>query len=94
MCSSDLRSPTVTASKRTVWQASQLAAANRLHLSVQGSATSYEAVNFVHREFSIQRAVLLRVLTLAQIELVIRNTPVKIKVFGFDSLCVMNEGRC
>ena len=66
----------------------------RLHLSVQGSATSYEAVNFAHREFGIQRAVLPRVLTLAQVELVIRNTPVDIEVFGFGSLCVMNEGRC
>ena len=66
----------------------------RLHLSVQGSATSYEAVNFAHREFGIQRAVLPRVLTLAQVELVIKNTPVEIEVFGFGSLCVMNEGRC
>jgi putative protease len=66
----------------------------RLHLSVQGSATSYEAVNFAHREFGIRRAVLPRVLTLAQVELVIQNTPVEIEVFGFGSLCVMNEGRC
>jgi putative protease len=66
----------------------------RLHLSVQGSATSYEAVNFAHREFGIRRAVLPRVLTLAQVETVIRNTPVEIEVFGFGSLCVMNEGRC
>ena len=66
----------------------------RLHLSVQGSATSYEAVNFAHREFGIRRAVLPRVLTLAQVEQVIRNTPVEIEVFGFGSLCVMNEGRC
>ena len=66
----------------------------RLHLSVQGSATSYEAVNFAYREFGIRRAVLPRVLTLAQVELVIRNTPVEIEVFGFGSLCVMNEGRC
>ncbi len=66
----------------------------RLHLSVQGSATSYEAVNFVHREFGVQRAVLPRVLTLAQVETVIRNTPVDIEVFAFGSLCVMNEGRC
>jgi collagenase-like PrtC family protease len=66
----------------------------RLHLSVQGSATSYEAVNFAHREFGIKRAVLPRVLTLAQVELVVRNTPVEIEVFGFGSLCVMNEGRC
>jgi putative protease len=66
----------------------------RLHLSVQGSATSYAAVNFAHREFGIQRAVLPRVLTLAQVERVVRNTPVEIEVFAFGSLCVMNEGRC
>jgi len=66
----------------------------RLHLSVQGSATSYEAVNFAQREFGVRRAVLPRVLTLAQVETVIRNTPVEIEVFGFGSLCVMNEGRC
>ena len=66
----------------------------RLHLSVQGSATSYEAINFCQREFGIRRAVLPRVLTLAQVEQVINNTPVEIEVFGFGSLCVMNEGRC
>lgn len=66
----------------------------RLHLSVQGSATSYEAINFAHREFGVLRAVLPRVLTLAQVEHVIRNTTVEIEVFGFGSLCVMNEGRC
>ena len=66
----------------------------RLHLSVQGSATSYEAINFCQREFGIRRAVLPRVLTLAQVEHVIRNTSVEVEVFGFGSLCVMNEGRC
>jgi putative protease len=66
----------------------------RLHLSVQGSATSYEAINFCQREFGIRRAVLPRVLTLAQVEHVIDNTTVEIEVFGFGSLCVMNEGRC
>ena len=66
----------------------------RLHLSVQGSATSYEAVNFAEREFGVRRAVLPRVLTLAQVEQVIKNTTVEIEVFGFGSLCVMNEGRC
>ena len=66
----------------------------RLHLSVQGSATSYEAINFCQREFGVRRAVLPRVLTLAQVEHVIKNTSVEIEVFGFGSLCVMNEGRC
>lgn len=66
----------------------------RLHLSVQGSATSYEAINFCQREFGIRRAVLPRVLTLGQVEQVIAQTTVEIEVFGFGSLCVMNEGRC
>ncbi|MDQ1923528.1 peptidase U32 family protein [Massilia sp. CCM 9206] len=66
----------------------------RLHLSVQGSATNYEAINFFHRHFGIARAVLPRVLSVAQVEQVVRNTPVEIEVFGFGSLCVMVEGRC
>ena len=66
----------------------------RLHLSVQGSATSYEAINFYRERFGIQRAVLPRVLSLAQIAGVINNTTVPIEVFGFGSLCVMVEGRC
>ncbi len=65
-----------------------------LHLSVQGSATSYEAINFFHRHFAVKRAVLPRVLSLAQVELVARHTPVEIEVFGFGGLCVMVEGRC
>jgi len=66
----------------------------RLHLSVQGSATNYEAINFYHEHFGVQRAVLPRVLSIQQVESVIRNTPVEIEVFGFGSLCVMVEGRC
>lgn len=66
----------------------------RLHLSVQGSATSYEAINLYHEHFGISRAVLPRVLSLAQVENVVRNTPVEIEVFGFGGLCVMVEGRC
>jgi collagenase-like PrtC family protease len=66
----------------------------RLHLSVQGSATNYEAINFYHEQFGIQRAVLPRVLSLAQVAQVIERTPVEIEVFGFGGLCVMVEGRC
>ena len=50
----------------------------RLHLSVQGSATSYEAINYYHERFGIQRAVLPRVLSLAQVESVIARTPVAV----------------
>ena len=66
----------------------------RLHLSVQGSATNYEAINFYHRQFGIQRAVLPRVLSMTQVGQLIGHTPVEIEVFGFGSLCVMAEGRC
>jgi O2-independent ubiquinone biosynthesis protein UbiU len=66
----------------------------RLHLSVQGSATNYDAINFYREHFGIARAVLPRVLSLAQVELVTRHTDVDIEVFGFGSLCVMVEGRC
>ncbi len=66
----------------------------RLHLSVQGSATNYEAINFVHERFGITRAVLPRVLSIQQIAQVIQNTPVEIEAFGFGSLSIMVEGRC
>jgi putative protease len=66
----------------------------RLHLSVQGSATNWRAIEFYRREFGIQRAVLPRVLSAAQVERLIGRTAVEIEVFGFGSLCVMVEGRC
>lgn len=66
----------------------------RLHLSVQGSATNYEAINFYSEQFGIVRAVLPRVLSMDQVRQVIDKTPVEIEVFGFGSLCVMVEGRC
>lgn len=66
----------------------------RLHLSVQGSATSAPAINLYARSFGIQRAVLPRVLSIQQVEQVVRDAQVEIEVFGFGSLCVMAEGRC
>ena len=66
----------------------------RLHMSVQGSATNYEAINLMQELYNIQRVVLPRVLTVAQVKHVIENTAVEVEVFGFGSLCVMVEGRC
>ncbi|MEJ1379605.1 MAG: peptidase U32 family protein [Candidatus Sedimenticola sp. (ex Thyasira tokunagai)] len=65
-----------------------------LHLSVQGSATNYEALEFYRDNFGIRRAVLPRVLSLGQVQHVVENSPVQVEVFGFGSLCVMVEGRC
>ncbi len=66
----------------------------RLHLSVQGSATSAEAIEFYSQRFAIKRVVLPRVLSLKQVKQVAETSPVPIEVFGFGSLCVMVEGRC
>ncbi len=65
-----------------------------LHLSVQGSATSYEALRFYHEQFGIRRAVLPRVLSMSQVEHLLAHSPVEVEVFGFGSLCIMVEGRC
>jgi O2-independent ubiquinone biosynthesis protein UbiU len=64
------------------------------HLSVQASATNYEAIRFYHEHFDIRRVVLPRVLSLPQVQQVAANSPVAVEVFGFGSLCVMVEGRC
>lgn len=64
------------------------------HLSVQGSATSYEAIAFYQRHFGIRRVVIPRVLSLSQVQHLIEHTSVPVEVFGFGSLCVMVEGRC
>lgn len=65
-----------------------------LHLSVQGSASNYEAINFYHEHFGVRRAVLPRVLSFAQVEELAKGTKVELELFGFGGLCVMAEGRC
>ncbi|NIR58374.1 MAG: U32 family peptidase [Gammaproteobacteria bacterium] len=66
----------------------------RLHLSVQASATNRDAIAFYDEQFGVQRVVLPRVLSLAQVRRVVEGCPVGVEVFGFGSLCVMAEGRC
>lgn len=65
-----------------------------LHLSVQGSATNHESLRFYHEHFNIRRAVLPRVLSMAQVRRVATHSPVALEVFGFGGLCIMVEGRC
>ncbi len=66
----------------------------RRHLSVQGSATNLGALRFYAERFGIQRAVLPRVLSLAQVRRLTAAAPVELEVFGYGSLCIMAEGRC
>jgi len=65
-----------------------------IHLSVQASATNLQALNFYYQNFAIKRAVVPRVLSLAQVAKLAQTAPVEIEVFGFGSLCIMAEGRC
>jgi putative protease len=65
-----------------------------LHLSVQASATNRESLAFYHTNFGIRRAVLPRVLSMAQLRDLSTTSPVDLEVFGFGSLCIMAEGRC
>ena len=66
----------------------------RLHLSVQGSATNHAAIDFYVRHFGVRRVVLPRVLSLTQVQNVLKRVNAEVEVFGFGSLCVMVEGRC
>jgi collagenase-like PrtC family protease len=66
----------------------------RLHLSVQASASSAEALAFYHENFGIKRAVLPRVLTVEEIADLCAEVPIEMEVFVFGGMCVMAEGRC
>lgn len=65
-----------------------------LHLSVQGSATNPAALSLYQQRYGIKRAVLPRVLSLAQVKALAEKTTVPLEVFAFGSLCIMAEGRC
>ena len=66
----------------------------RLHLSVQASASSAEAIRFYHEAFGVKRVVLPRVLTVEEIAEICAEIPVEAEIFAFGGLCVMAEGRC
>lgn len=65
-----------------------------IHLSVQASASNYEAINFYQRHFGITRIILPRVLTVDEIRCLRAKTDVELEIFAFGGLCVMAEGRC
>ncbi|MES1943579.1 peptidase U32 [Salinisphaera sp. PC39] len=65
-----------------------------LHLSVQASATNPAALRYYRERFGVRRAVLPRVLSLAQIRRVAGEGDLPLEVFGFGGLCIMAEGRC
>ena len=64
------------------------------HVSVQASTTNLEAIKFFKNNFAVERVVLPRVLSVQQVRQLAKNSPVKLEVFAFGSLCIMSEGRC
>lgn len=66
----------------------------RLHVSVQASASNPEAINFLVEAFDAKRVVLPRTLTIGDIARIGRKVKCEIEVFVFGGLCVMAEGRC
>jgi putative protease len=66
----------------------------RLHVSVQASASNLEAIEFLVSTFGAKRLVLPRVLTIPEIAALGRQVSCELEVFAFGGLCVMAEGRC
>ncbi len=66
----------------------------RLHVSVQAAAATPEAIAFYQSAFGVKRVVVPRVLSVAEIEAIIRESDCETEVFVFGGLCVMAEGRC
>ena len=66
----------------------------RLHLPGQAGAANADHVNFLVDAFGIKRAVLPRVLTIAEVAALTRQARCETEVFVFGGLCVMEEGRC
>ena len=64
------------------------------HVSVQASTTNLEAIKFFKNNFAVERVVLPRVLSVQQVRQLAKNSPVKLEVFAFGSLCIVSEGRC
>ncbi|HXK53603.1 MAG TPA: peptidase U32 family protein [Hyphomicrobiales bacterium] len=66
----------------------------RLHLSVQASASTADAILYYIEQFGVKRVVLPRVLSVSEIAALNREIPCESEVFVFGGLCVMAEGRC
>lgn len=66
----------------------------RLHVSVQASASNVDAIALLVESFGAKRLVLPRVLTVPEIANLARNVDCELEVFAFGGLCVMAEGRC
>src|SRR5690606_1941392 len=65
----------------------------RLHVSVQASASNPDAIRFLVDLCGARRVVLPRILTIQDIAALGRLVPCVLEVFALGGLCVMAEGR-
>ena len=66
----------------------------RLHLSVQSAASNPLSIAFYRERFGVKRVVLPRVLSVDEVETLIKQIGVETEVFAFGSVGPMSEGRC
>ncbi len=64
-----------------------------LHLSVQANITNSEALK-LYKELGVTRAVLSRELSLEDIKIIKRKSPIEIETFVHGAMCVAISGRC
>lgn len=64
-----------------------------IHLSTQASATNFETLEFWKNE-GLERVVLAREVSMAEISEIRRNTDVEIEAFIHGAMCISYSGRC
>lgn len=64
-----------------------------IHLSTQASATNFETLEFWKNE-GLERVVLAREVSMAEIAEIRRNTDVEIEAFIHGAMCISYSGRC
>lgn len=64
-----------------------------IHLSTQSSATNYETLNFWQSE-GLERVVLAREVSIAEIKDIRQKTDVEIEAFIHGAMCISYSGRC
>ncbi len=62
-----------------------------LHYEVHEDCLDQDTINFFHQRFGVARALLPRVLTLAQVAHLAANTPVELQVTGFGRQCSLSS---
>lgn len=64
-----------------------------IHLSTQASATNYETLEF-WKEEGLERVVLAREVSMAEVAEIRKNTDVEIEAFIHGAMCISYSGRC